>query len=136
MAATPYRISGQDPAGRACCEGHTYPAALVLMTDDAESAMLDAAEQKRFHPEVAKILFVAKRVRMQCLASRVSKTTVQDRARLIIVISWLSSDLMTMPLHCKAFSCLVGYLTGNLVLVNDVHFLTLLYYDSILYADM
>lgn len=41
------------------------PAAPDLMSDDENSPLLEPAEQKSFHSEVTKILFIAKRVRMQ-----------------------------------------------------------------------
>ena len=85
----------------------TTPAKTDLMSDDESSELLCEKDQKLFHSEVAKILFVVKRIRMMCLpaisvlASKVGKATNQDRERLDRILDYLrSTKEMTLILQC------------------------------------
>ena len=81
-------------------DGKTYrraptPARDNLFETDAESEKLNASEMKEFHTKVAKLLYLAKRTRPECLVAvsylttRVTKSTVQDRAKLHRVLGYL-----------------------------------------------
>ena len=71
------------------------PARDNLFETDEESERLDASEMKEFHTKVAKLLYLAKRTRPECLVAvsylttRVTRSTVQDRAKLNRVLGYL-----------------------------------------------
>ena len=74
-----------------------YPAGADLMdTYENESELLDEAEQKIFHSNVAKILFVAKRTKLvvltaiSFLASRVNKANQKDKSKLNKIFAYLN----------------------------------------------
>lgn len=87
-------LEERKPVGRIV----TSPATEELLDHDDSATLLNAADQKLFHSDVAKILFISKRVRMMTLtaisvlASRVQIATQQDRDKLDRVFSYLSSS--------------------------------------------
>jgi hypothetical protein len=74
------------------------PASGNLCKDYADSPLLSPAEKEAFHSDVAKILFFAKRVGLQCmtavsvLASRVNAPTKADLQKLDRVFGYLESN--------------------------------------------
>ena len=74
------------------------PATDSLFEEDGDNNPLPEGDKKIFHSEVAKVLFLAKRVGMSCLiaigalASKVSAPTVEDRKKLDRVFNYLSSN--------------------------------------------
>ena len=96
-------IEERAPTGRAA----TSPATENLLDHDDSAILLNEAEQKLFHSDVAKVLFIAKRVRMMTLtavsvlASRVNVATHQDREKLDRVFSYLAySRDIVMKFKC------------------------------------
>ena len=80
----------------------TYRRAATPATDNlfevcGESEELDAKEMRDFHTKVAKLLYLAKRTRPECLVAvsylttRVTKSTVEDRAKLNRVLGYIQS---------------------------------------------
>ena len=74
-----------------------YPASQDLMeTYEEESEMLEESEQKSFHSDVAKILFIAKRTKLAILpaisflASRVNKANKKDKSKLDKIFAYLN----------------------------------------------
>jgi hypothetical protein len=76
----------------------TTPAGQSLMENSETSPLLDDKRQKIFHADVAKALFLAKRVMFQImpaisvLAGRVNKATQEDQNKLDKVYGYLSSN--------------------------------------------
>ena len=76
----------------------TTPAGPSLMDFPDDSSLLPEKEQKAFHADVAKALFLAKRTFYQImpaisvLAGRVGKATVEDKAKLDKVYSYIGSN--------------------------------------------
>lgn len=98
------------------------------MTDMQPSDPLSPPEQLIFHSEVAKVLFIAKRVRMMLLpavsvlASKVTKATREDRYRLDRVFGYLmASRLMTMRFHCGGSVNLEAYVDASWGVHDDCH---------------
>lgn len=84
-------------AGRKLRRAHS-PASGSLCTDDPDSPALSDKKREDFHSDVAKILFFAKRVGLQCmtavsvLASQVNAPTIVDQRRLDRVFGYLDSN--------------------------------------------
>ena len=74
---------------------HTTPAAEDLFEIDETSEHLDEEEMKYFHTYVAKLLYLAKRTRPECLVAtsflctRVTRSTKQDKGKLDRVMGYL-----------------------------------------------
>ena len=85
-------IEKRTPTGRAA----TLPTTENLLDHDDSAVLLNEAKQKLFHSGVAKVLFIAKRVRMMsltavcALASRGNLSTYLDREKLDRVFSYLA----------------------------------------------
>jgi hypothetical protein len=66
---------------------------IFVVKEDAE--LLDEARRKKFHTEVAKLLYLSKRARpdilmaVSFLCARVTKATVQDRKKLDYLLGYL-----------------------------------------------
>ena len=77
---------------------HKSPASANLCDDHSDSPMLTEQEQKDFHSDVAKTLFLAKRVGLMCLApvsvlsSRVLKPTKADQMALERMLGYLQQS--------------------------------------------
>jgi hypothetical protein len=75
------------------------PARKILFEVDESATRLDTAEAMTFHSVVAKLLYVSTRARMDLLlaisflSTRVSKSTVQDRAKLKRVLEYISGTM-------------------------------------------
>jgi len=74
---------------------HATPALEDLFDVDEASPKLDEVEMKRFHTYVAKLLYLAKRTRPECLVAtsflctRVTRSTMQDQKKLDRVMGYL-----------------------------------------------
>jgi hypothetical protein len=74
------------------------PAADNIFEIDGESPTLPEQERKKFHALVAKLLYLAKRVRPECLmavsflTTRVTKATAEDKVKLDRIINYLRSN--------------------------------------------
>ena len=79
-----------------CEKESMYPATLDLMKDDENSKSLNEEEQKLFHSQTAKVLFIAKRTKLailtavSVLASKVNKATEEDKSRLNKIFAYLN----------------------------------------------
>lgn len=68
-----------------------------LFKENQDPVYLPESERKAFHSDVAKLLFLAKRVKMSCLttvsalASRVAAPTTEDRKKLDRVFNCVAS---------------------------------------------
>ena len=108
---------------------HTsYPAGPELTESNETDELLPLKEQERFHSEVAKVLFIAKRVRMSVLtavsvlASRVNKATVKDRAKLDKIFGYLSkSREMVMKYKCGGNVEPFAYADASWATEADMH---------------
>ena len=75
----------------------TTPATDDLFETSDDSEKLNAKEMRDFHTKVAKLLYLAKRTRPECLVAvsylttRVTKSTVEDRAKLNRVLGYIKS---------------------------------------------
>jgi len=104
------------------------PADTNLMSDLELSQELNDAEQKLFHSEVAKVLFIAKRCRMQCLtavsvlASRVKCATRRDRDRLDRIFHYLHTTRdMVMCFKCGGVVEFAAYVDASWAVHDDCH---------------
>ena len=74
------------------------PAADNIFDIDEDSPILPEQERKGFHASVARLLYIAKRVRPECLmavsflTTRVTKATMEDKTKLDRVINYLRSN--------------------------------------------
>jgi hypothetical protein len=114
--------------GRTGIKHSTSPAKTDLMQDNENSPLLDAAGQKRFHSDVAKILFVTKRVRQMALpavsilAGRVNKATVQDDQRLDKLLGYLlSSADLVLKFKCGGTVFMLAYVDAAWAIHDDRH---------------
>jgi hypothetical protein len=85
-----------------CTKGKTFrrvattPARDDLFEEPEDSEKLSVADKAEFHSEVAKLLYVTKRTRVECLcavshlASRVNNPTVDDQKKLDRVMNYLA----------------------------------------------
>lgn len=104
------------------------PANDTLMEESKEAELLDAKAQKVFHSDVAKVLYIAKRVRQMVLpatsilASRVNKATVNDRDQLDRVFGYLlySKDLV-MRYKCGGDVTLSVYVDASWAVHSDCY---------------
>ena len=108
--------------------GVKTPAAADLCKDPVDSPLLDAKGQKDFHSDVATILFIAKRVRMECLtavsvlASRVNVATDCDRDKLDRVFSYLAhTEDVRMRFRCGGDVDLTAYVDASWATHDDGH---------------
>ena len=92
--------------GRTCGRA-TTPATDDLFTNSEDEALLDQAGSKLFHSDVAKLLYLAKRTRLEILlsvshlASRVANPTVGDQKKLQRLFDYLSTTKGAI-LHLKS----------------------------------
>lgn len=104
------------------------PANDTLMEEPPDAEELDAAAQKIFHLDVAKVLYIAKRVRQMVLpatsvlAGRVNKATTHDREQLDRVFGYLlySKDLC-MRYKCGGKVSLAVYVDASWAVHHDCH---------------
>lgn len=74
------------------------PATDALFEEEENPILLNETDKKTFHSDVAKLLFLAKRVKMTCLtavsalASKVSAPTVEDKKKLDRVFNYVATS--------------------------------------------
>lgn len=98
------------------------------MDEPTDAVLLDAKAQKVFHSDVAKVLYVAKRVRqmvlpaISVLAGRVNVATTHDRDQLDKVFGYLlySKDL-TMRYKCGGKVALDVYVDASWAVHRDCY---------------
>ncbi len=104
------------------------PANDTLMSEPLEAELLSDREQKIFHSDVAKVLYVAKRVRqmvlpaVSILAGRVNKATAHDREQLDKVFGYLAySKDLAMHYKCGGKVSLEVYVDASWAVHYDCY---------------
>ena len=104
------------------------PSGPSLMDESKESVLLNERSQKVFHADVAKALFLAKRVLYQImppisvLAGRVGKATAEDQVKLDKVYGYIGSNRNSvLRFKCGGAFELLAYVDASWAVHDDRH---------------